>query len=459
MGRRRRTPSEPIDLEVSRLGAKGCGVGEHEGRTVMVRGAPPGALVRVRPFKRKKGVVHARRLEMLREPPEAVVPRCESFGLCGGCTLQELPLQSQRAAREEHVRAILEPLDGVRWQGVRGTEAAYGYRNKVELTFGASRFLSEDDHEAGLPIDGRFLGFHAPGRFDRVVEAARCELVSEGLNKVISCVQAFLLESEFEPWNPRQHTGFWRHLVLRESTLGERLVVFYTAPPEDEVAALGEIQALADSLPEVSGVCWYVNERVADAAIGSCRAVLRGREWIEEELGSLRLRLGVQSFFQTNTPGAEVLYQVVGEAVGRGDRLLDLYSGIGSIGLFLADRFKEVVGVEIVEPAVEDARENAKRNGIEHARFISGPVEEVAEGLVADALVVDPPRAGLHPKASRWLADLEVATTLVYVACNPASLARDREILEAGGWRLEDVWCVDLFPQTGHMEAVGRFVR
>jgi len=459
LGRRRRFPTEFIDLEVTHLGPKGCGVGEFEGRPVMVRGAPPGALVRVRPFKRKKGTIHARRVEMLRPPTGSVEPKCQAFGLCGGCTLQELPLEAQRGARSDYVQGLLEPLESVRWHGARGVDAAYAYRNKVDLTFCTSRYLSEQDHAAGEAIDGRFLGFHAPGRFDRVVDAARCELVSDELNEIISCVQAFLRESAFEPWNPRAHTGFWRHLVLRESTLGERLVVIYTAPPEDEAAARAELDSLSESLPGVTGVCWYVNDRVADAAIGACRAILRGRPWIEEAIGDLRLRLGVESFFQTNTAGAEVLYEVVGEAVGEGKRLLDLYSGIGSIGLFLASRFEEVVGVEVVEPAVEDARENARRNGIEHARFLVGPVEEVAEGLQADALVVDPPRVGLHPKAARWLAGLDVASTLVYVACNPASLARDRVILEAGGWRLEDAWCVDLFPQTGHMEAVGRFVR
>jgi 23S rRNA (uracil1939-C5)-methyltransferase len=219
------------------------------------------------------------------------------------------------------------------------------------------------------------------------------------------------------------------------------------------------LDALAEALPEVTGVCWYVNDRVADAAIGACRAVLRGEPFIEEVLGELRLRLSVESFFQTNSAGARILYDLVGEVVGSGNRLLDLYCGTGSIGLYLADRVQEVIGVELVESAVADARENAARAGISHARFIAGPVEQVAEGLEADVVVVDPPRAGLHPKAARWLAGLAGAQVLIYVACNPVSLARDREILEEGGWELTDVWTVDLFPQTGHMEAVARFVR
>jgi len=370
-----------------------------------------------------------------------------------------MPLERQRQERADHVRRLLEPLDGVTWHEPRSGGEGYGYRNKVELTYGSARYVSEADHAAGLPLDGRFLGFHAPGRFDRVVDAPRCELVSEGVNALIAVAREHLERSALAPWNPREATGFWRHLVLRETTLGQRLVAVYTAPPENEAGARAELDALAAAFPEVTGVCWYVNERVADAAIGACRAVLRGEPFIEEALGGLRLRLSVESFFQTNTAGARVLYDLVGEAAGAGTRLLDLYCGTGSIGLYLADRVQEVVGVELVESAVADARENALRAGIGHARFIAGPVEKVAEGLEADVVVVDPPRAGLHPKASRWLASLEGAQVLVYVACNPASLSRDREVLAEGGWKLTDVWTVDLFPQTGHMEAVGRFVK
>ncbi len=458
MARRRRFIA-PFDLAVTSLGPKGCGQGEHDGRVVLVRGAPPGSVVRVQPFKRKKGLLHGRRVGLVTPAPDAVEPRCALFGLCGGCTLQEMPLERQRQERADHVRRLLEPLDGVTWHEPRSGGEGYGYRNKVELTYGSARYVSEADHAAGLPLDGRFLGFHAPGRFDRVVDAPRCELVSEGVNALIAVAREHLERSALAPWNPREATGFWRHLVLRETTLGQRLVAVYTAPPENEAGARAELDALAAAFPEVTGVCWYVNERVADAAIGACRAVLRGEPFIEEALGGLRLRLSVESFFQTNTAGARVLYDLVGEAAGAGTRLLDLYCGTGSIGLYLADRVQEVVGVELVESAVADARENALRAGIGHARFIAGPVEKVAEGLEADVVVVDPPRAGLHPKASRWLASLEGAQVLVYVACNPASLSRDREVLAEGGWKLTDVWTVDLFPQTGHMEAVGRFVK
>ncbi|MFH1469260.1 MAG: 23S rRNA (uracil(1939)-C(5))-methyltransferase RlmD [Pseudomonadota bacterium] len=452
----RTTP--PFELHVERLEPRGVGAGDHEGRAVHVRGAPPGAVVLARPFARKKGVIHARRQALVQPPPGAVEPRCAAFGTCGGCALQELPLAAQRAAKHDLVLRSVGLLQGVPVVGPLGLPVEYAYRNRVELTFGDRRFLSDEDHRAGVDNQGRFLGFHAPERFDRVVDVARCELVSEGMNALIDAARAHLATSALPPWDTRGQRGFWRHLLLREGQDGDRLVLVFTAPPEDEALARAELDALAASLPEVGGVLWMVNDRVADAAIGEQRAVLRGRPWLEERLGHLRFRLAPLDFFQTNTPGAEVLYSVVAEAAGRGRRLLDLYCGTGAIGLWLAPAFAEVVGVEIHAPAVESAARNAEVNGIAHARFLAGEVERVALELDGDVVVVDPPRAGLHPRAARWLAALP-AERLVYVACHAPSLGRDRAILEEGGWRLDALWTVDLFPQTGHVEAVARFVR
>jgi 23S rRNA (uracil1939-C5)-methyltransferase len=457
MGRRRRF-IPPFDLRIDRLEPKGHGAGEHEGHRVMVRGAPPGAVVHVRPFQSKRGVLYARRQHLVEPAPDAVEPRCAVFGVCGGCVLQECPLEGQRRAKAELVTRSAGALEGVRVHEPIGREAAYGYRNRVELTYGNRRYLSDEEMEQGLSNQGRFLGFHAPGRFDRIVDVARCELISEGMNALITAAREQLARSAFEAWDTRDHTGFWRHLMLREGQDGDRLVVVFTAPPEDEAAARAELEAFAAAMPEVGGVVWYVNDRVADATVGEQRAVLRGRNWLQERLGELRFTLAPQAFFQTNSSGAELLYDTVAQAAGSGSRLLDLYCGSGSIALWLAGSFDEVVGVELHAPAVRDAVENASVNGVDNARFVQGEVEKVATDLEGEVVVVDPPRAGLHPKAARWLADLP-ARRLVYVACHPPSLGRDRAILEEGGWRLEELWTVDMFPQTGHVEAVARFER
>jgi 23S rRNA (uracil1939-C5)-methyltransferase len=464
----------PFTMEVSELGAGGVGVGlSPDGRRVQVRGAPPGAVIEVLPAGSKKGVILGRRGPLVQAPPEAVAPDCGIFGLCGGCQLQELPLHVQRAAR--HALALQEVsgprggLHGLRVHPVRGAPAAYGYRNKVELGFGNRRYLDEAAHRAGEPIEGRWLGFHAPGRFDRLVDAPRCSLVSEAANAVIGLVRAHTLhEGAAPPWDARSHQGYWRHLLVREGArTGEILVGLFTASGGElaPMATLAEA-LLSAELPggaRVVGAVWSENDGVADVARGAVRQVW-GRDHLFETLGGRSFRISVESFFQTSTEGAEILYATVAEAVaGAGGTLLDLYCGAGSIGQVLADGFEAVVGVEEIEAAVLDARGNAARNGLEaKTRWRVGRVEDALDELAKvegrRAIVVDPPRVGLHPKVTAALATAE-AEVLVYVACKAASLGRDAPILEAGGWRMTDLWTVDLFPQTGHIEAVARFER
>jgi len=398
---------------------------------------------------------------MVRPPVAYERPPCAVFGTCGGCLLQELALDMQRGAKEVYALGQVRLGPEVQVHPIRGDAAAYGYRNKIEMSFGSARFLTESDHAAGLPIDGKFLGFHAPGRFDRVVDTADCALVDSVLGQVVDIVRTHALGEGPPAWNPREQSGFWRHLLLRRaSATGEILVAVYTTSAGDD----GETQAavsLSEAVfqhPDVVGVLWIHNDGVADVARGDV-ARIWGRDWIEERLGGVEVRLSATSFFQTNTAAAEVLYDTVGEALGQCATLLDLYCGIGSIGLYLSDRVDRVIGVEEVEAAVEDARANAARNGLS-AEYRCARAEDALDAIAEGSgvgIVVDPPRAGLHPRVAKRLADTR-ADVLIYVACNPSSLGRDAEIL-ASGWRLTDVWTVDLFPQTGHIEMVGRFVR
>jgi len=417
----------------------------------------------------RKGIWNGRRTALLRPPDPYAPPRCAAFLLCGGCGLQEHPLAAQRAIKRDWAQGDLGSLEHVRVHPVRGDAAAYGYRNKVELSFGSARFLTEDDHLAKHPIDGRWLGFHAPGRWDRVANVQRCELVSEPANAVIGAVRALALaEDAPPPWGQREQRGFWRHLVIRQGfATGQILVVLVTTSPTPEqeraVPALAE-HLLGLTLTEgarVVGVVWRTNDGVAEVATGDDRQVF-GQPWIEERLNGITFRLSASSFFQTSTRGAEILYDTIGEALGdSGGVLFDLYCGTGTIGQVLAERFDRVIGVEECEPAVLDARENAQRNGVS-AEYRVAKVEDALDALGQVSgrrtLVVDPPRVGVHPKVAQALARAD-ADVLIYVACHPASLGRDRVTLEAGGWVMTDVWTVDLFPQTGHMEVVARFER
>jgi len=470
---RRRIP--PFETEITHLGPKGLGVGRApDGAEVRVRGSVPGARVHVVPAGKRKGIWTGRKTVTVRPPADGVQPRCAVFGMCGGCLLQEASLEAQR--RDKHAMALADvaahvALDGVVVHPIRGVDGAYGYRNRIEMSFGPRRWLTEGDQQAGVSQHGRFLGMHPPGRFDRVVDSLRCELVSEGMNELLQAVRSVALDDDAPPPNDvRSHEGFWRHVRLREGHhTQERLVVLFTRSPDPQTPwgpdAESWVERVAHAVADKAvGVVWCVEDGVADVARGEVRRVW-GRATLSEALHpeglrSARFQLSHNSFFQTNTPGAEVLYSTIGEALGahRDGRLLDLYCGTGSIGITLADRFDEVIGIEEVEAAVRDAEANAEANGVV-ARYRCAKVEAALDDLGPGAhVVVDPPRAGLHPKVAKHLAKTR-ARSLVYVACKPGSLGRDAAFLAEGGWRLEALWTVDLFPHTGHVEMVGRFVR
>lgn len=474
---KRRRRIEPFETEITHLGPKGVGIGTApDGKPVHVRGAAPGGRVLVRPQGKRKGRWLGAPMATVRPGPDHVEPQCAVFGLCGGCVLQQLSVPAQRGLKHrfalEQVAAAKETPFAIpfRTHPARGSDAGFGYRNKVELSFGSARYMSEAEHAAGVPIDGRFLGMHAPGRFDRVVDSARCELVSDAANRLIAVTRERALAPDAPvPWNVREHTGFWRHLVIREGfRTGELLVALYTASPsspEDDAAVERLAEAcMATDLggPRLVGLVWGINDGVADVARGVTRRTW-GTPTLTERLGTSVFEISPTAFFQTSTDGAEQLYDTIGEALGGGSAtLVDLYCGAGSIGLYLRDRYQAIVGIEEVEASVENARRNAIANGVTEARFVVAKVED-ALGTLDDIagerhLVVDPPRAGLHPRVARRLATAK-ADVLVYVACNPASLGRDAELLEEGGWRMTDLWTVDLFPQTGHVEVVGRFIR
>lgn len=478
---RRRDFIPPFDMLVEALGPGGCGTGRAPaGEHVQVKPGPPGAVLHIVPMGRRDGIVHGRRLSMLQPPPDYVTPPCPAFGVCGGCALQELPLERQRALKVAYaLQQVAAPLglteeqlrEQVLIHPVRGEAEGYHYRNKIELSFGHWRFVSDEQKAAGWPLEGRYLGFHAPGRFDRVADIEQCLLASPGLNALVKALRLHVLEGTTEPlWEPRENRGFWRHALLREGqATGELLVCLFTTSPrtDAQVQAVERVMAalMATPLPAGSvlkGVVWEINDGVADVAWGTRRALL-GQDWLEERLGPISYRLSVHAFFQTNTRAALCLYDTIGEALGHGHRVLyDLYCGTGSIGLYLNGRAKRLVGVEEWAGSVEDARANAERNGIFNARYRASKLEEALDELSGElegaAVVVDPPRVGLHPKAAKAIGQLK-PEVLLYVACHAASLGRDAAVWKSYGWELEQLWPVDLFPQTGHLELVGRFKR
>ncbi len=446
---------EEVELRIDSLAYGGNGVGRLDGFVVFVRGGLPGDLVRARATKVKRGFAEATRTALLEPTDDRVAAPCRHFGVCGGCRFQDYAYERQLAAKETQVRDALVRLGGFLEPPVEPivpAEAQYRYRNKLEYSFARA----EDP-------DGVALGFHRAGRWDEVIDVEECLLTTDVGNAVREAVKRWAREEGLEPYDQESGEGYLRHLVVREGmNTGQVLVVLVTAPGERFDADF--LVETLTAIPEVRSIHWAVNDRPAEVTNLPTR-LLWGEEWIEEELCGLRFRLRPNAFLQTNTAMAERLYALAREAAGlAGEEVVyDLYCGTGTIALSLAGSAASVWGVEISEESVACAIENATANGIANTQFFAGNVGQSLEELhekagPPDVVVVDPPRAGLAGKALRRTGALQ-APRVVYVSCNPTTLASDLAVLrDEYGYRLERCTPVDMFPHTPHIESVSLLV-
>lgn len=443
-----------------------------EGLAVFVQGpVAVGDRVRVSVTGIKKNYLQARLLDVLEPSPARVAPPCAHFGVCGGCKWQHVNYAEQLRMKRKLVADALVHLGGFRdpvVADVLPSPRVYQYRNKMEFSFGDRRYLLDEEmglDPALLAKPAHFaLGFHAPGRFDRVVDIDLCRLSPDEMNRALAVGKRFGLQRGLSVYQTRSHEGVLRNLVVRKAfATGEFMVYLVTSGAERAVVQdlLGQLQAeLGERLTTfVHGV----TRRKNTVARGDEHTVLHGPGFIRERLGDLEFKISPDSFFQTNTEQAERLYALVLDRAGlRGDEVVhDLYCGTGTISLFLARRARTVVGCELEASALADAAANASMNGIANARFLAldlkhyaAAVRDLPAELRPDVVVVDPPRAGLHPDLVTELRALQPAR-LVYVSCNPASLARDARALVVDDlYRMGGVQPVDLFPHTYHVESV-----
>jgi len=435
-----------LELTVDALAHGGNGVARRaaDGYVVFVAGAVPGDRVRAEVGKAKRAYAEARAIEILEPSPERIEPRASH----PGAPWQVLPYERQLQIKAEQVDEALRrigKLDGFELEPIVPAVEQWRYRNKLEYSFGS-------DAEGQL-----VCGFHAPGRWNEIVPMDDCLLASERSNVAREQVLAFAREHGLTAWDRRAHRGFLRNLVVREGRrTGALQVRLVTSPGKLDVDAL--IAAV-----DCDGLWWSQTADLGETTTGGETALLSGAAQLPERLGDLNFLISPEAFFQTNTEMAERLYAVAREfAALRGhERVFDLYCGIGTIGLSLATRAREVVGVEIVEPAVADAIENARINDIGNASFYAGDIRLAMRELVEragkpDVAVIDPPRAGLSAKIVRRVVEAG-AKRIVYVSCNPTTLAPNAAQLVEAGYRLIKVRPVDMFPQTPHIEAVALF--
>ncbi|HEX2110490.1 MAG TPA: 23S rRNA (uracil(1939)-C(5))-methyltransferase RlmD [Gaiellaceae bacterium] len=445
---------QELELRIDSLAYGGAGVARLDGFVVFVRRGLPGDTVRARVTKVKRSHAEALALQVVDAGAPRVEAPCAHYPACGGCRFQDLAYDAQLDAKAGQVRDALVRIGGIadpELEPAVPAESVFGYRNKLEYSFTAT------------PV-GAGLGFHKAGRWDEVLDVDRCWLTTELGNAIRNAVREWARSEGLPAFDQETQQGFLRHLVVREGrNTGQALVVLVTAP--GELPAEARLVETLRRFPEVRSVHWAVNDRPAEVTNLPTR-LLWGEPWIEEELIGLRFRVRPNAFLQTNTAMCEVLYGLGAEyaALTGEETVYDLYCGIGTIGLTLAGGALTVWGVEASEESVACALENAELNGVANAAFFAGDVADSVEELrdragPPDVVVVDPPRAGLAPKALRRIAAL-AAPRVVYVSCNPTTLAGNaKELVGAWGYRLARARPVDMFPHTPHVETVALFTR
>jgi 23S rRNA (uracil1939-C5)-methyltransferase len=449
------TKDEELELEVESLAYGGNGVARLDGYVVFVRRGLPGDRVRARVTKVKRSHAEALATDVLRAGPHRVDAPCIHFPACGGCRFQDLAYETQLEQKRAQVYDALQRLGGIAepplQEIVPCEPEIFHYRNKVEYSF------------TQTPA-GPALGFHKAGRWDEVLELEKCWLTTDVGNGVRDAVRDWAREEGLAAYSQADGSGYLRHLVVREGrNTGQALIQLVTAPGEHFEP--GYFVDVVRRFPQVRSVHWSINDRPAEVTNLPTK-LLWGEEWIEEEIGGLRFRVRPNAFLQTNTAMAEKLYGLAADAAALtgSETVWDLYCGIGTIGLTLAGSSLTVWGIEVSEESVACALENAEVNGITNAAFFAGNVGQVVEELVErsgapDVVVVDPPRAGLAGKALRHLGRLG-APRLVYVSCNPTTLAGDVKTLRGEyGYELLNVTPVDMFPHTPHVESVALLER
>ncbi len=450
-----------LTLNIEKAAFEGKTISRLGDFVVFIEGAVPGDLVEVEIFRKRKRYAEARVVSVVTPSQHRVEPACGHFGVCGGCRWQHMDYEEQLRWKREHVLESFAHVGGLGDVTVHPTLAAedvFFYRNKMEYSFGEKRWHTTPPKENDRLVEPAFaLGLHVPRRYDKILHVDRCYLQSETSNEVLAFTRDFFLAHDIRAYSTKTHSGELRHLVIREGkNTGQRMVYLVTSPMDTAIVDEYAREVVA-AVPDITTVVHGVTTRKSMVAQTDENRVLFGPGIIEETLGGCRYEISPSSFFQSNTRQAEKLYAVTLDYAGvEADTVVwDLYCGIGTIALFFARHAGRVVGVELNPDAVEDARRNAARNGVENCEFVASDIVEflASAAAVPDVVVIDPPRSGLHPKVVKGLGTLPVSR-LVYVSCNPVTCARDVKMLGEYGFRVQQVQPVDMFPHTYHIECV-----
>jgi 23S rRNA (uracil1939-C5)-methyltransferase len=450
-----------IELDISGIAYGGKGIAKIDGLTVFVEQAIPLDRVLARIVKMKKRHAEARVETILEPSPFRVTAPCVYSGFCGGCKWQFLNYDKQLEYKRQHVKDSIERIGMIRDVPVHPaipSDKIFEYRNKMEFSCSDRRWLMPDEMDQPDADRDFALGLHVPGTFYKVIDTLAC-LLQPGLgNGILDDVRQFIRSSDAPVYGLRSHAGFWRFVMLRHSEAYDQWMVNLITAKEDRMIVQPLADGLANTYPQVVSVVNNITSRKAGIAVGEYEILLSGSGVIRDRIGEFEFEISANSFFQTNTLGARRLYEtVLGYAdLSGSETVVDLYSGTGAIAIFISGSAKTVTGMEIAESAVKDAVNNCRINGISNCRFILGDINKGIAELAspADVMIIDPPRAGMHKDVVRRILE-SAPERIVYVSCNPATMARDFSLLKER-YRVLEVQPVDMFPHTYHIESVAK---
>ena len=451
------------NIEIESVAAEGKALARVDGTVLFVQFAVPGDIVDVKVTKKKKNYMEGYILRLVKPSAYRLEPFCSHFGICGGCKWQPLPYEMQLQAKQQQVYDQLVRighLDVPEIQPIAGSEKTAGYRNKLEFTFSNRRWIEAgEDPEKIAPEDRVGLGFHVGRFFDKVLDIRHCYLQDGPSNDIRLFIRKYAVEHGLEFFDIRNHHGFLRNMIVRNNLKGDVMLIlcFYH---EDEAARTALLDSVAAEFPQIKSL-WYVINGKANDSIADQECILyKGEDAIYEQMENLKFKIGPKSFYQTNSLQAYTLYSIARDfaRLQGGETVYDLYTGTGTIAQFISAKASKVIGIEYVPEAIADARVNARNNGITNCEFFAGDMKDVltdnfiAEHGKPDIIILDPPRAGIHPDVAQVILNA-APERIVYVSCNPASQARDLAIL-SGKYRITAVRPVDMFPHTHHVENV-----
>jgi len=453
-------------IEIIDIAEEGKGVGKYQDLVIFVEKTVPGDVVNIQIHRLKKNLAEAKITAFVKHSPDRTEPFCAHFGTCGGCKWQHLSPEAQLRYKQKTVLSALERLGKVDIAGaepILGSEKTQYYRNKLEFTFSNKRWLDEADmaHRDSLSMDA--LGFHVPGRFDKILSIEHCYLQGEPSNAIRNAVRDYTQAHGLSYYDLREHSGAMRNLIIRTSSTGELMVIVVFAHA-DETQINGLMDHLKAQFPDITSLLYIVNQKRNDTIFDQDLVCFAGRDHIFEEMEGLKFKIGAKSFYQTNSAQAYELYKITRNMAGlnANDLVYDLYTGAGTIANFVARQVKKVVGIEYVPSAIEDAKINSEINGIENTTFYAGDMKDILTPEFIkthgkpDVVITDPPRAGMHADVVARLLEME-ASKIVYVSCNAATQARDIALLQEK-YEVKRIRPVDMFPQTQHVENIALLV-